>query len=176
MPADSMSISTEATLRVKAVLEEGGFGDRLNTLEDTARSAEDAAASLGVEVAAIVKTLIFEFQATSGIFEGQVFPIAALISGDRVCATNAIPALMEMEGKVTRPNADRVKEITGYSIGGVSPVGLPEDVIVLIDTALGRNDILWAAAGHTHYVFRARFAELQRLTGGRVTGEISAPA
>ena len=171
-----MSISTEATRRVTAALEEAGLGGRLKTLEETARSADDAAASLGVEVAAIVKTLIFEFTATSGTFAGQTFPIAALISGDRLCATEAIPALMEMEGKVRRPDAEAVKAITGYSIGGVSPVDLPEDVIVFIDTALGRNDALWAAAGHTHYVFRASFAELQRITGGRVTGEISTPS
>ena len=67
-----MEISTEATRRVTAALEEAGFGSRLKTLDDTARSAEDAAASLEVDVAAIVKTLIFEFTATSGIFEGQL--------------------------------------------------------------------------------------------------------
>ena len=171
-----MEISTEATRRVTAALEEVGFGSRLKTLDDTARSAEDAADSLEVDVAAIVKTLIFEFTATSGIFEGQRFPIAALISGDRLCETKSIPLLMEMEGKVKRPDADRVKAITGYSIGGVSPIDLPEDVIIFIDTALSRNEALWAAAGHTHFVFRASFAELQRLTGGRVTGEISKPA
>ena len=80
---------------------------------------------------------------------------------------------MEMDGKVSRPHAHRVKDITGYSIGGVSPIALHEDVIVLIDTALSRSEVVWAAAGHTHYVFGVSFAELQRLTGGRVTGEIS---
>lgn len=170
-----MTFETEATKRVRSLLTAEGLADRLTSLDETARSAEDAAAALGVEVKAIVKTLIFEFKASEGPFQGQVFPIAALISGDRQCDTKAIAKIMEMPGKVNRPDANRVKEITGYSIGGVSPIGLNEDVIVLIDTALGRSDKIWAAAGHTHYVFGASFAEIQRLTGGRVTGEISIP-
>ena len=168
-----MSIDTAATRKVKAALLQEGLADRLTKLDDTARSAEDAAAALGVAVEAIVKTLIFEFTASEGPFKGQCFPIAALISGDRQCDTSAVAKIMEMPGKVSRPDAQRVKEITGYSIGGVSPVALHDDVIVLIDTALSRSDVVWAAAGHTHYVFGVSFAELQRLTSGRVTGEIS---
>ena len=168
-----MSIDTAATRKVKAALLQEGLADRLTELDDTARSAEDAAAALGVAVEAIVKTLIFEFTASEGPFKGQCFPIAALISGDRQCDTSAVAKIMEMPGKVSRPDAQRVKEITGYSIGGVSPVALHDDVIVLIDTALSRSDVVWAAAGHTHYVFGVSFAELQRLTSGRVTGEIS---
>ena len=168
-----MSIDTAATRKVKAALLQEGLADWLTELDDTARSAEDAAAALGVAVEAIVKTLIFEFTASEGPFKGQCFPIAALISGDRQCDTSAVAKIMEMPGKVSRPDAQRVKEITGYSIGGVSPVALHDDVIVLIDTALSRSDVVWAAAGHTHYVFGVSFAELQRLTSGRVTGEIS---
>ena len=168
-----MSIDTAATRKVKAALLQEGLADRLTELDDTARSAEDAAAALGVAVEAIVKTLIFEFTASEGPFKGQCFPIAALISGDRQCDTSAVAKIMEMPGKVSRPDAQRVKEITGYSIGGVSPVALHDDVIVLIDTALSRSDVVWAAAGHTHYVFGVSFTELQRLTSGRVTGEIS---
>lgn len=168
-----MRISTEATESVRHALAEAGLDGRLCQLDDTARSADDAAASLNVDVAQIVKTLIFTFEATSGVFAGQVFPIAALISGDRQCRTDMIPKLMEMEGNVRRPKADQVKAITGYSIGGVSPIALPDDVIVLMDLALGRHDALWAAAGHTYVVFHATFAELQRLTGARVTGDIS---
>ena len=168
-----MSIDTAATRKVKAALLQEGLADRLTELDDTARSAEDAAAALGVAVEAIVKTLIFEFTASEGPFKGQCFPIAALISGDRQCDTSAVAKIMEMPGKVSRPDAQRVKEITGYSIGGVSPVALHDEVIVLIDTALSRSDVVWAAAGHTHYVFGVSFAELQRLTSGRVTGEIS---
>lgn len=168
-----MSIDTAATRKVKAALLQEGLADRLTELDDTARSAEDAAAALGVAVEAIVKTLIFEFTASEGPFKGQCFPIAALISGDRQCDTSAVAKIMEMPGKVSRPDAQRVKEITGYSIGGVSPVALHDDVIVLIDTALSRSDVVWAAAGHTHYVFGVSFAEMQRLTSGRVTGEIS---
>ena len=166
-------MDTDATRKVRQALEQEGMGDRLRLLDETARSAQDAATALDVAVEAIVKTLIFEFTASEGVFKDQVFPIAALISGDRQCDTKAIAKIMEMPGKVSRPDANRVKAITGYSIGGVSPIALHEDVIVLIDTALSRSEMLWAAAGHTHYVFGVSFAELQRLTGGRVTGEIS---
>ncbi|NBQ84362.1 MAG: YbaK/EbsC family protein [Alphaproteobacteria bacterium] len=172
-----MRIETEATNQVKAALDAEGMADRLRVLDDTARSAEDAAASLGVAVEAIVKTLIFEFVASTGPLSGQVFPIAALISGDRQCDADALAKIMAISGDITgevrRPNANRVKAITGYSIGGVSPVGLPDDVLILIDSALSRSDQLWAAAGHPHVVFGVSFSELQRLTGGRVTGEIS---
>ena len=167
-----MEIKTEATDRVKAALVEAGFDGRLRQLDDTARSADDAASSLNVEVAQIVKTLIFTVEITLGDEAGRVLTVAALISGDKQCDTNAIPQVLEIEGKVKRPDAGQVKEMTGYSIGGVSPIALPIEVIVLIDLALSRHDELWAAAGHPHVVFRANFAELQHLTGGRVTGDL----
>ena len=165
-----MAISTESTRRVRDALEKEGMGERLLDLDETARSAEDAASSLGTEVGAIVKTLIFRFEVVAP--EAQVFAIAALVSGDRFCNTDAIGGVIGQEGKVKRPNADEVKEMTGYSIGGVSPVALPEDVMVLIDDGLGRHTELWAAAGHPHCVFRTNLAELERLTGGRITSAI----
>lgn len=165
--------NTSATRQVAAVLADHGLESRLKALDDTARSAEDAAAALNVPVEAIVKTLIFEYVPEEGPLAGAVMPIAALISGDRKCLTAAIPSILGLGGKVSRPDAAKVKDLTGYSIGGVSPVGLKEDVVVLIDAALSRSEILWAAAGHTHLVFGCSFAELERLTGGRVTGDLS---
>ena len=165
--------NTSATRHVAAVLAEHGMEERLRPLTETARSAEDAAAALNVPVEAIVKTLIFEYMPEEGPMAGQVLPLAVLISGDRKCLTSAIPHVLGQGGKVTRPDAAKVKDLTGYSIGGVSPVGLNEDVVVLIDAALARNDTVWAAAGHTHLVFGCSFAELERLTGGRVSGDIS---
>ena len=165
---------TPATRRVAARLEQHGLGARLTPLGETARSAEDAAAALNVPVEAIVKTLIFEYRPEGGTMAGQVIPLAVLVSGDRKCLTSAIPDILGMGGEVLRPDADRVKALTGYSIGGVSPVGLNEDVVVLIDAALARSDTVWAAAGHTHLVFGCSFDELVRLSGGRVSNDISA--
>lgn len=164
---------TKATRHVAAVLAEHGMDDRLKALDETARSAEEAAAALRVPVEAIVKTLVFDYTPDDGPLAGQIMPLAVLISGDRRCLVEAIPKVLGLGGKVVRPDAARVKAITGYSIGGVSPVGLSEDVVVLIDAALTRSDTVWAAAGHTHLVFGCSFAELERLTGGRVTGDIS---
>ncbi len=164
---------TKATRKVASVLARHGMEDRLKTLAETARSAAEAAAALKVETAAIVKTLVMDYTPDEGPLKGQVMPLAILISGDRQCHVDVIPKILGLGGMVSRPDASRVKAVTGYSIGGVSPVGLPDDVVVLIDAALTRSDIVWAAAGHTHLVFGCSFAELQRLTGGRVTGDIS---
>lgn len=166
---------TPATRKVSEALVQAGMATRLVALSETARSAEEAAVSLKVEVCAIVKTLIFDLVPEMGPLSGQRMPVAVLISGDRRCDTEAVVKTLGLGGEISRPDAARVKAVTGYSIGGVSPVGLPEEVVVLIDTALARSDIIWAAAGHTHLVFGCSFAELERLTGGRVTGEISLP-
>jgi len=166
---------TPATRKVGAALDEAGMTSRLVALTETARSADEAAASLNVEVCAIVKTLIFDLVPAAGPLAGQRVPVAVLISGDRRCDTGAVVRVLGCGGEISRPDAARVKEVTGYSIGGVSPVGLPDEVMVLIDAALARSDTIWAAAGHTHLVFGCTFSELERLTGGRVTGDISLP-
>jgi len=166
---------TLATRQVRAVLQAAGLASRLVALAETARSAEDAAAALNVEVAAIVKTLIFDLEPATGPMAGELIPVAVLISGDRRCDTGSVIRLLGLGGRISRPDAVRVKAVTGYSIGGVSPAGLPENVAVLIDAALARAETVWAAAGHTHLVFGCSFAELERITGGRVTGEISIP-
>ena len=86
----------------------------------------DASKALGVPVGAIVKTLIFIIQNDEG-----VTPIVCLISGDMLCDTSQISQVLNIDGKVKRPAADTVKDITGYSIGGVSPIGLPEDIGII---------------------------------------------
>ena len=163
---------TEATRRVAEALAGHGMDSRLTVLEDTARSAEDAAKALGVGVEAIVKTLIFDYAPEQGPMAGQLVPLAVLVSGDRQCDVAAIPGILGTGGKVSRPDADRVKEVTGYSIGGVSPAGLPEDVEVLIDAELERSETVWAAAGHTHLVFGCGVGELERISGGRVSADV----
>jgi len=166
---------TPATRKVKAALDAAGMSSRLVALAETARSAAEAASSLKVNVAAIVKTLIFDLLPDEGPLAGQPMPVAVLVSGDRRCDIEAVVRVLGLGGKLDRPDAMRVKEVTGYSIGGVSPAGLPDKVMVLIDAALARSETVWAAAGHTHLVFGCSFAELERLTAGRVTGEISMP-
>jgi prolyl-tRNA editing enzyme YbaK/EbsC (Cys-tRNA(Pro) deacylase) len=97
----------------------------------------------------------------------------ALVSGDKLCNTRVIPKVLNIEGKVRRPDANIVKDITGYSIGGVSPIGLPEGISIIMDTSLKRFDKIWSAAGHTHCVFPATFEELKYMTGAEVSELIS---
>ena len=156
--------------RVVATLSAAGQTEDVIELEETARSAEEAAKALGVEVGAIVKTLIFKLKS-----EVSDTPVAALISGDRRCSTDILSRLAGIEGKCTRPHADEVKSITGYSIGGVSPVGLPSTLIVLMDEMLNRYETVWAAAGHPHCVFPISFSGFQRITNATVSDHLSEP-
>ena len=156
--------------RVVAALSAAGQTEDVIELEETARSAEEAAKTLSVEVGAIVKTLIFKLKS-----EVSDTPVAALVSGDRRCSTNILSRLAGIEGKCIRPDADEVKTITGYSIGGVSPVGLPSTLTVLMDELLNRYETVWAAAGHPHCVFPISFFELQRLTTAIISDQVSEP-
>lgn len=163
-------INTKATRHVRACLAEAGLEDRLLQLNETSRSAVEAAAAIGVEVGAIVKTLIFTIDE---ILTGKIWTVAALVSGDRQCIIEALSDLAAIDGKPKRPDANYVKEMTGYSIGAVSPIGLSEDITILIDSALGRFDRVWASAGHTHLVVGLSFDELAQLIPGRVTGDLA---
>ena len=137
-------------------------------LVDTARSADEAAAALGVAVGAIVKTLLFVIAS-----EQEETPVIALIAGDRTCDTDSLATILGIDGTASRPNANRVKALTGYSIGGVSPIGLPDDLTILMDASLARFDTIWSAAGHPHCVFASSFEELCTLTGATVTDALT---
>jgi prolyl-tRNA editing enzyme YbaK/EbsC (Cys-tRNA(Pro) deacylase) len=149
-PAESPS-----ALKVQAVL-----GDRFEVLEFDAstRTAADAAAAIGCEVAQIAKSLIFR-----GGTSGQAVLIIA--SGvDRVDEKKAAAALGE---PIARADADFVREATGFAIGGVPPVGHKTKPIVLIEESLLKLDDIWAAAGTPNAVFRLTPSDLVALTGGR---------
>lgn len=163
-------INTKATRHVRACLTAAGLDGQIMTLTETSRSAEEAAAAIGVPVGAIVKTLVFTITEHD---TGKIWPVAALVSGDRQCHMKALPDLAAIDGKPGRPDAATVKKITGYSIGAVSPIGLDEDITILIDSALCRFDRVWASAGHTHLVLGLSFQELTLLTSGRVTPDLA---
>ena len=80
---------------------------------------------------------------------------------------------MNIKGTVIRPDANKVKKITGYSIGGVSPVGLPKELDLIIDSSLKRFNKVWSAAGHTHCVFASSFLQLKRMTNAIESDEIT---
>ena len=153
-----------AVRRVQEALREKGSRAEIIELETTARTAEDAARSLGVEVGAIVKSLVFTI-------DGD--PVMTLVAGDRRCDTKALAPALGRSGLVLRADAERVREATGFVIGGVAPLAHPAPLPTVIDDSLGRFETVYAAAGHPHCVFPTTMLELSLLTGGAVAKGIS---
>ena len=127
-------------------------------LADSARTAQDAADALGVELGQIVKSIIFRRRSDNAA-------VLVMTSGDRRVDETKVAFKV---GELTRADAAFVKESTGFSIGGVSPVAHAHPGVELIDTELFRFDEIWAAAGSPRHVVRTDAAELVRLTGGRL--------
>jgi prolyl-tRNA editing enzyme YbaK/EbsC (Cys-tRNA(Pro) deacylase) len=157
-------LARESVRRVQAALAAGGSVAQVIALAATARTAADAAASLGVPVGAIVKSLVFAI-------DGRA--VLALVAGDRQCDVARLPAALGLTGTAGRADADLVKQATGFSIGGVAPLGHPAPIPTAIDASLGRFETVYAAAGHPHCVFATSLGELERLTGGRVNATLT---
>lgn len=160
------NLNSPAVKRVRKVLTDAGFNDTVIELDETARTAEDAAKATGAELGAIVKTLVF--------LVGEE-PVLALIAGDHMCVPENLPRALNLEGEVRKTDADEVMAATGFSIGGVAPIALALPLPVVIDVSLKRFDTLYAAAGHPHCVFPTTVGELKKLTGGIVSYNIAAP-
>jgi prolyl-tRNA editing enzyme YbaK/EbsC (Cys-tRNA(Pro) deacylase) len=148
--------SHPSVVRVTARLAELGAGGQVRTLDDAARTAAQAAAQLGIEVAQIANSLVF---AADGA------PLLVMASGGHRVDTTKVAALVGATS-VDRATPEFVREHTGFAIGGVAPVAHPEPLRTLVDTELERYDEVWAAAGHPHTVFPTTYAELLRITGG----------
>jgi prolyl-tRNA editing enzyme YbaK/EbsC (Cys-tRNA(Pro) deacylase) len=133
-------------------------------LPDSTRTAPEAAAAVGCEVGAIVKSLVFRIGDEA---------VLALVSG----SNRADEALLEagFGAPVERADADFVRAATGYSIGGVPPIGHPRPLRTLVDEDLLRHPVVWGAAGTPRSVFPMEPQELARLTGGEVV-KLAAPA
>ena len=127
-------------------------------LDKSARTAKDAASSLNCEVGAIVKSLLFR---TEDSF------ILSLIAGDKRCSLNKLKKITNKRD-ISMANPYEVKTQTGYTIGGVSPVGLLNSFEILIDNSLERFNDLYAAAGHPNCIFKIGFINLQKITNGKI--------
>ena len=127
-------------------------------LVQTARTAQDAATALSCSVWAIVKSLLFR--------AGENF-VLCLVAGDKRCSLNKLKKILE-EKDVSMANPDDVKKITGYTIGGVSPVGHLTKLKIFVDTNLERFKNVFAAAGHPNCVFEIEFNQLIKLTNGQM--------
>lgn len=124
-------------------------------LDVTARTAQEAADALGLQLGQIAKSVIFK-RKLDGV------AVLVVTSGDRRVDVEKVAALT---GAVGRADADFVKASTGFSIGGVSPVGHLTPPVTLIDRELLRFEEIWAAAGHPNGVFKLTPAQLQAMTG-----------
>jgi prolyl-tRNA editing enzyme YbaK/EbsC (Cys-tRNA(Pro) deacylase) len=143
----------ESARRVAAAAAAAGLAVNVVEMPDSTRTAEEAARACGCEVAQIVKSLVFV-----GAASGQ--PYLLLVSGANRVDEMAVAA--ELGEPLVRPDGRRVREITGYAIGGIPPIGHPEPMRTLIDAKLLEYDVVWAAAGTPRCVFAADPAALAR--------------
>ena len=149
-------LNKDAIQRVKISLEKFDSSIQIQILDKSARTALDAANALGCAVGAIVKSLLIKTDETF---------ILCLVSGDKRCS---LLKLKKITGKkdVCMANAESVKKKTGFSIGGVSPVGLKENLEIMIDTELNRFNDIYAAAGHPNAIFKINLNNLIKITKG----------
>lgn len=138
------------------VLKSLGVAGEVRELPEPAPTAAAAAQQLGCEVGAIANSLVFNA-------DGE--PLLIMTSGAHRVDTSVV-ALQLGVSSVRRADPEFVRSSTGQAIGGVAPVGHPQQIRTLVDRWLERYDVVWAAAGHQHTVFPTSFAELVRITGG----------
>jgi prolyl-tRNA editing enzyme YbaK/EbsC (Cys-tRNA(Pro) deacylase) len=144
--------------RVSAKLKELGVEGEVHVLSDSARTAQEAADALGILVGQVASSIVFKLDDES--------PLLVITSGRHRVDTKLVAEKLGI-AKLHRVDADYVKEKSGFSIGGVSPVGWVSPATILIDEALNDYEVVWAAAGHPHSVYPTTFAELLESTGAK---------
>ena len=151
-------LDKEPVKRVEKFLK--GFDQSLEVivLENSARTAKDAAIALGCDVGVIVKSLLFK--------TGNNFSLC-LVAGDKRCSLNKLKKIKNIKD-ISMASPEEVKTQTGYTIGGVSPVGHLNKLEIFIDKSLERFNKLFAAAGHPNCVFKINFKNIQKITNGKV--------
>ena len=151
-------INKEPVQRVIKALEIFDESLKVQILQETARTAKDAANALNCEEGAIVKSLVFRAETKF---------LICLVSGDKRCSLNKLKKVISKKD-VSMASADEVKAQTGFTIGGVSPVGHINELNIIIDRTLERFQIVYAAAGHPNSIFEINFSKLKDLTKGRI--------
>lgn len=148
-----------AVKRFKEAADSLGVKGEINILAETARTAIDAANGLGIEVGQIASSLIFKLPSGN--------PLLIITSGRHRVDTDLVAKNLGLP-ELGRADANYVKEVSGYSVGGVSPLGwISKPEIILIDEALNDYDVVWAAAGHPHAVYPTTYNELITCTGAK---------
>ncbi len=149
-------LEKSAVKRVNDALISNGISGQIKVLSQSARSAAEAAAALGIEVGQIASSIIFKLPNET--------PLLVITSGRHRVNTELVAKELSVDN-LARVDADYVKELSGFSIGGVAPIGwINSPAITLIDLALNDYDVVWAAAGHPHAVFPTSYEELLKST------------
>jgi len=151
-------LDKEPVKRAKKFLKDFDQSLEVIVLDKSARTAQDAATALDCNVGAIVKSLLFK---TNDSF------ILCLVAGDKRASLNKIKKIINKKD-VSMANPEEVKSQTGYTIGGVSPIGHLKQIEIIIDNSLERFNELFAAAGHPNCVFKINFTNIQKITNGKV--------
>ena len=151
-------LDKEPVRRVEKFLKDFDKNQKIIVLNTSARTALEAATSLGCEVGAIVKSLLFKTENNFTL---------CLVAGDKKASLNKIKKILNIKD-ASMASADDVKNVTGYTIGGVSPIGHSNKVNIFIDKSLNRFNSLFAAAGHPNCVFEISFTDLIKITNGSI--------
>ena len=151
-------LDKEPVKRVERILRDFDSSKKVIVLDTSARTALEAASSLGCEIGAIVKSLLFK---TENLFT------LCLVAGDKKASLNKIKKTLNIKD-ASMASAEQVKNVTGYTIGGVSPIGHLNKIEIFIDKSLERFSSLFAAAGHPNCVFKINFTDLQKITNGSI--------
>ena len=149
-------LNKETVKRVEKALKKFDTNLKIIALDETARTAKDAASSLKCELGAIVKSLVFKA-------EGEF--LVCLVSGDKRCSLNRLKKILNKKD-VAMANANEVKDHTGFSIGGVAPTGYLKKLNTIVDKSLSRFKYVYGAAGHPDCVFKITYQDLIKLTNG----------
>ena len=151
-------LDNEPVKRVENILKKFDATQKVIILDTSARTALEAASSLGCEVGAIVKSLLFKTENSFTL---------CLVAGDKKASLNKLKKILNIQD-ASMAAANEVKNITGYTIGGVSPIGHLNKINILIDNSLERFNALFAAAGHPNCVFKIDFKDLLKITNGSI--------
>ena len=151
-------LNKEPVIRVQKKLKEFDESYKVIVLDSSARTAKEAAESLKTDVGSIVKSLLFRSQ--NNFF-------LCLVSGDKRCSLNKLKKIKNLKD-ISMANPQSVKEVTGFTIGGVSPIGHLKKIEIFIDNNLKRFEKIYAAAGHPHCVYKIDFENLTKITNGTV--------
>ena len=151
-------LDKEPVKRVKKILKDFDPSLEVIVLENSARTAQDAATALGCNVGAIVKSLLFK---TEDSF------VLCLVAGDKRCSLTKLKQIKNKKD-ISMASPEEVKTQTGYTIGGVSPIGHLNRVEIFIDKSLDRFINLFAAGGHPNCIFKIDFSNIKKITNGKI--------